>query len=356
MGKSSRRRRRTTCCGTATTTTTVVLSAAAAISITATMNNIQVCNSQYDDPAAAPSLHHHHHQVVDDDGVNHDNNNNDNNLSISISTIIPPSSHTLSTVFTCGQPNDWRSSQSCSTLCPSGLDSDCPDGTVCYAGIPCLLAAGGYGEVSEDDNEQFMNIKLEEQTALEKRQMERHQRYRQHETSTSMIDKFVCGTSYEQATTSCATRNQLTTQGTLHPFATKAIYCPSGGGGGSSSSSWNSSSRNNKECPHAMECYIVSCPRELDGTKSSTLGQYVFDTNDNIKLVVEDVTSWVIDWSQEWYNTMMERWDDDDDLEEDDESGSRSRLTIWNEWKRSFRDGNFLVFSSSSSSSTAGLN
>ena len=59
----------------------------------------------------------------------------------------------------------------------------------------------------------------------------------------------------------------------------------------------------------------------------------------------------MIEWSQEWYNAMMERWDDDD-LEEDESSSSSSssRLTIWNEWKRSFRDGHFLLFSSSSSS------
>jgi len=142
-------------------------------------------------------------------------------LDTSSSDAIPPSAHSLSTAFSCG--SHWRKAQACSTLCPTGQDSVCPDGESCYAGIPCT------GESSSSESNDNMDYILKRQAQMEKRELNRLKRKSEEEH----VDRFVCGESYVEGS---------------GPSEAQVQYCPTG---------------SSSQCPSGMQCYAaVSCSRD----------------------------------------------------------------------------------------------
>lgn len=136
----------------------------------------------------------------------------------------------LSTAFSCGAR--WTSAKSCSALCPSGNDSECPDGQRCYGGIPC----------TGDDDVDMEKI-LEEQSRLEDLEMDRLKLLREE---NGYEERFVCGESHEVAEASCGGGSSLEV-GNGEGLGLVAHYCPTG---------------ESSQCPTGMECYAaVSCPR-----------------------------------------------------------------------------------------------
>jgi len=160
-------------------------------------------------------------------------------LDTSSSDAIPPSAHSLSTAFSCG--SHWRKAQACSTLCPTGQDSVCPDGESCYAGIPCT------GESSSSESNDNMDYILKRQAQMEKRELNRLKRKREEEH----VDRFVCGESYVEAAESCGGNAAGSSSSAVEgsgPSEAQVQYCPTG---------------SSSQCPSGMQCYAaVSCSRD----------------------------------------------------------------------------------------------
>jgi len=203
-----------------------------------------------DDPAAAPSNNIH---------LEHEEEN----------SLIPPSTHTLSTVFSCG--TSWRdASSTCSNLCPSGLDSSCPNGQSCYAGLTCSSPTSTI-EINNDEEEEgrmSYEIRSHSDALLHQSQIESNLLNNIQSTNNDeYINKFICSTSHQLATQQCNTQssNLSSYKGSLMPLT----YC-----------------NTNNECPNkSQECYVVSCPRELHTADNKGVVEL---------LTMENVGSWLV--------------------------------------------------------------
>jgi len=133
-------------------------------------------------------------------------------------------SEDLVPTFSCG--SIWTEATTCSRLCTgTGRDDECPGGEACYAGIPCPQSL----------------VPQEERMASI---MDEGRQYQ---------SRFVCGTTYEQATASCASSSALEPRGGSGSVA--ALFCATGLSG---------------ECPASMSCYAgVLCP--VDDSASTTM-------------------------------------------------------------------------------------
>mmetsp|Transcript_12833 Transcript_12833/g.27268 ORF Transcript_12833/g.27268 Transcript_12833/m.27268 type:complete len:304 (-) Transcript_12833:82-993(-) len=150
------------------------------------------------------------------------------------------SHHALNTAFSCG--THWSTAETCSTLCPTGRDSDCPNGQQCYGGIPC------------SDSESSLHEILARQHHLEQQELNRLLSWRQE----TYVSRFVCGNSYAEAEHICARDADALTSSDSSSSSMDAAaqhlitlaashYCPSG---------------SSSQCSNGMECYAaVPCPR-----------------------------------------------------------------------------------------------
>ena len=255
MGKHSRRRRRVVLGSVA-----LVSSAVGVVVATASHHN-NIASLQNNDPAAAPTLHITHHSSTsnnnDGDGEQHCRQDYDNKDSLIVSS---SSQQSLTTVFSCG--TNWRSAQTCgNTICPSGLDADCPNGQYCYGGIipSCTTTTN-----DNDSGERKMDEMLKEQSRLEQQLLNDIQARNENEN----MNKFVCGTSYDHASSTCNTDSSTT----LIPSSAtqEAIYCPYG-------------SEEEESCPSDMECYIVSCTNDQKE-----------ETHSSIISLIDEISSWLV--------------------------------------------------------------
>jgi len=116
-------------------------------------------------------------------------------------------------------------------LCPTGDSAVCPHDEQCYAGISCAT--------SNRDMEDVM----EEQRRLEREELNRLMDL----TDDEYVNRFVCGHSYEDAMSSCATSADPPQRHPQHGWvASTAYYCPTG---------------SSLVCPADQECYAaVTCP------------------------------------------------------------------------------------------------
>jgi len=209
-----------------------------------------------DDPAAAPSNNIHSHS-------NHQHHEEENSL-------IPPSTHTLSTVFSCG--TSWRdASSTCSNLCPSGLDSSCPNGQSCYAGLTCSSPTSTIEINNDEEEEGRMSYEIRSHSDALLHQSEIESNLLNNIQSTNdneYINKFICNTSHQLATQQCNTQssNLSSYKGSLMPLT----YC---------------NTNNGNECPSSQECYVVSCPKELHNTDNMGVVEL---------LTMENVGSWLV--------------------------------------------------------------
>ncbi|KAL7521518.1 hypothetical protein ACHAWX_007423 [Stephanocyclus meneghinianus] len=144
------------------------------------------------------------------------------------------------TVFACGaslshaisqlslDPSDEL--QVTATLCPTGLDSECPDNEYCYAGIPSSV-------------EMKRRMLQEESSVLKKMVTDREEGFHTLD-DLGVESRFVCGTSWEQAVESVCESGSSSVSS--RDFSTGPIHCPSG---------------LSSQCPTHMECYAsVACP------------------------------------------------------------------------------------------------
>ena len=161
-----------------------------------------------DDPAAAPSNNIH--------SSSHQHNEEENSL-------IPPSTHTLSTVFSCG--TSWRdASSTCSNLCPSGLDSSCPNGQSCYAGLICSSPTSTIEINNNDEEEGNMSYEIRSHSDALQHQSQIESNLLNDLQSTNdneYINKFICSTSHSLATQQCNTQssNLSSYKGSLMPLS-----------------------------------------------------------------------------------------------------------------------------------------
>ena len=332
MVKLSRRRRVVIAASTLVSSAVTVV-----VATTSHNNNIALQNN---DPAAAPTLHiTHSSSNNNNDGEHH---HQDNNKEDAIMVPPPSSSQTLTTVFSCG--THWRSAQTCDTLCPSGRDTDCPDGQYCYGGIPSCSTN------DDDDNnggdEKSMDEMLKEQSRLEQQLLNNIQ----GQNDQQYTNKFVCGTSYNHASSTCNTRSSTIlpsrTNNGLHPFASQAIYCSNG---------------SSESCPSNMECYIAQCATELHSKERS-----------GILSLVDEIGSWLVqlfDKQSLLFSTSQNDEEKEEEIDYNSTSSSRDDSVVGveededddrvvlNEWKAYFRrEGGVGTLFASSSSERYALN
>ena len=173
------------------------------------------------------------------------------------------SSH-LTTAFSCGSV--WTRANTCGILCPTGRDSSCPDGEVCYAGMDC-----GHSDRDLDDV-------MSEQRTMEQAELNRLAEERDGDGTT--VDRFVCGTSYDDAALRCAAgadppqlgaRSRLGVPGDAH-------YCPSGTSGA---------------CPRGTECYAaVPCPSSTHAPEVPALATHGAGGGERDGRTAGAMTSW----------------------------------------------------------------
>ena len=215
MSKQSKRRMRQQKLAISSVASTAILISSAVV-VAANIHASTYHNN--DDPAAAPSNNIHSNS---DNQHNHEEGN----------SLIPPSTHTLSTVFSCG--TSWRdASSTCSNLCPSGLDSSCPNGQSCYAGLTCSSPTSTI-EINNDEEEGNMSyeIRSHNDALLHQSLIESHLLNNIQSTNNNdYINKFICSTSHSLATQQCNTQssNLSSYKGSLMPLT----YCNTNNGNG----------------------------------------------------------------------------------------------------------------------------
>jgi len=252
MGKQSKRRIRQQKLAISTSVASTAILISSAVVVAANIHASTYHNN--DDPAAAPSNNIHCDNQHREEG----------------NSLIPPSTHTLSTVFSCG--TSWRdASSTCSNLCPSGLDSSCPNGQSCYAGLTCSSPTSTI-EINNDEKEEgrmSYEIRSHSDALLHQSQIESNLLNNIQSTNDNeYINKFICSTSHSLATQQCNTQssNLSSYKGSLMPLT----YC---------------NVNNGNECPNSQECYVVSCPKEL----------HIADNKGVVELLtMENVGSWLV--------------------------------------------------------------
>ena len=254
MGKQSKRRIRQQKLAISSSVASTAILISSAVVVAANIHASTYHNN--DDPAAAPSNNIHSHS---NNQQYHEEGN----------SLIPPSTHTLSTVFSCG--TSWRdASSTCSNLCPSGLDSSCPNGQSCYAGLTCSSPTSTI-EINNDEEVGNMSyeIRSHSDALLHQSQIESNLLNNIQSTNNEeYINKFICSTSHSLATQQCNTQssNLSSYKGSLMPLT----YC---------------NTNNGNECPNSQECYVVSCPRELHTADNKGVVEL---------LTMENVGSWLV--------------------------------------------------------------
>ena len=250
MGKQSKRRIRQQKLAISSSIASTAMLISSAVVVAANIHASTYHNN--DDPAAAPSNNIH---------LEHEEEN----------SLIPPSTHTLSTVFSCG--TSWRdASSTCSNLCPSGLDSSCPNGQSCYAGLTCSSPTSTIEINNEEEEEGRMSYEIRSHSdALQHQSSIEHNLLNniQSTNNNEYINKFICSTSHQLATQQCNTQssNLSSYKGSLMPLT----YC--------------NTNNNGNECPNSQECYVVSCPRELHTADNKGVVEL---------LTMENVGSWLV--------------------------------------------------------------
>jgi len=254
MGKQSKRRIRQQklAISTSSIASTAILISSAVV-VAANIHASTYHNN--DDPAAAPS-----NNIHSNNQQHHEEEN----------SLIPPSTHTLSTVFSCG--TSWRdASSTCSNLCPSGLDSSCPNGQSCYAGLTCSSPTSTIEINNDEEEEGRMSYEIRSHSDALQHQSQIESNLLNNIQSTindEYINKFICSTSHTLATQQCNTQssNLSSYKGSLMPLT----YC---------------NTNNGNECPSSQECYVVSCPRDLHNTDNKGVVEL---------LTMENVGSWLV--------------------------------------------------------------
>ncbi|KAL3785619.1 hypothetical protein HJC23_004767 [Cyclotella cryptica] len=144
------------------------------------------------------------------------------------------------TVFSCGATLAHAISQVslaapheshfAATLCPTGLDSECPHNEYCYAGIPSNV-------------ETKRRMLQEEATILKKMVRDREDGFNRVDDQ-GVESRFVCGTSWEEAVEFVCESGSSSASSLA--VSRGPIYCPSG---------------LSSQCPTNMDCYAsVNCP------------------------------------------------------------------------------------------------
>ena len=173
-----------------------------------------------------------------------------------------------------------------------------------------------------------MDEMLKEQSRLEQQLLSNIQTHNDQE----YIHKFVCGTSYEHASSTCNTRSSSIlpsrTNNGLHPFASQAIYCSNG---------------SSESCPSNMECYIAQCTTELHSKEESgsiislvdEIGAWLVQLFDKQSLLFSTTGNNDEEKEEEIdYNSTSSSRDDSVVGVEEDEDDDR---VVLNEWKAYFR-------------------
>ena len=142
--------------------------------------------------------------------------------------------HHLTPTFSCG--SIWTEATTCSKLCGTGSDEECPSGEYCYAGIPCPSSM-----LMEHDDDLTSS---------------RRQPPQGHDNDDDQEMKFVCGFNYDDALSSCNGQDDIQSwsmpQHRQHEQEQQVQFCPTG---------------QSNECPSTMECYAgVICPRATTTT------------------------------------------------------------------------------------------
>ncbi|KAL3784075.1 hypothetical protein ACHAWO_009756 [Cyclotella atomus] len=186
-----------------------------------------------------------------------------------------------------------------STLCPSGLDSDCPANQYCYAGLS-----------SKRDGATALNRQLlERQAEMERSILNASIRERQQGHREEMETRFVCGASWERAVESVCDNDDASSNASLSSSTysrQEPIYCPTG----------------EAACPSDMACYAsVSCSfsRSSSAISNSSSKRTQADSNSREKEVsiakqeiAQNLSSTMTSNSQDeaiavsWYSTLLD--------------------------------------------------